>query len=321
MTVDQYQVIYDKTLKVLGIPDSLSSKDRLDRLLNTHEDAIAASMVNVFMTPVITLAPCDDHVLIPRPMPTYSDFNSFSVPVWCHEIMIGDARHECIIWNKAYRHLTAPELISRCEDIVGSDTAQIILRLYEITPDLSPVDTFYAIEKLCTDGMYLSMNYDAMRAYPDCFAYHFDEPSPYDTDWTGMAHHSLENTFIWSTLRSTLPVAQQTQSRRMAALWLRFTGGEEPWPRFGIDQRLMFFGPNGVAEVKRAEQDPIRGYARWEAIRREGLLDEFGRLSDELCILRKDILDPEVEPEAVKVMPLREGVKGRKLCSDGQPGQ
>lgn len=313
MTVDEYQSIYDKTLKVLGIENCLPREEKLTRLLNTDTSSITASMVNVFMTPVITLAPCDDHVLIRGPMPTYSGFRNFIVPTWCQEVMIGDARHECIIWNKAYRHLTARDLISRCTAIVGTDVAKRILGLYGITPDLSRVETFYAIEKLCTDGMYLAMNYDAMRAHPDCFAYHFDEPSPYDTDWVGLAHHSLENIFIWSGLRSTLPAVQQEQSKRMAGLWLRFAKGDEPWSRFGLDQRLMFFGPNGTAEVNTATSDSVRKYSRWETIYEQGMMDDFGRLSDELCILRRDILDPKVEPKAIEVPLLEEGIKGMVL--------
>jgi hypothetical protein len=200
-------------------------------------------MVDVFMTPVITLTPCDDHTLIPGPMPGYSAFGNFTVPPWCEEIMIGDARHECIIWNKAYRHLTAPALISWCIDAAGARAAGAMLALYGITPDLSPQDTFYAIEKLpstptrssartaCTSaGGQLRRD---MRAHRDCYAYHLDEPSPCDTDWVGLAHRSLENIFIWSTLRATLPPKQQAQSRRMAGLWLRFAGGGEPWARFG----------------------------------------------------------------------------------------
>lgn len=317
MTVEQYQVLYDKTLSVLGIPSSLSPEERLNRLLVADEAAVAASMVDVFMTPVITLAPCDDHTLIPGPMPDYSAFDNFTIPPWCEEVMIGDARHECIIWNKAYRHLTAPALIARCVDVVGARAAGAILALYGITAELSPQETFYAIEKLCTDGMYLAVNYNAMRAHADCYAYHFDEPSPYDTDWVGLAHHSLENIFIWSTLRATLPPVQQAQSRRMAGLWLRFVGGGEPWARFGPREQLMFFGPDGKSEVRTAEEDAARGYARWEAIRREGLMGDFGRLSDELCILRRSLLDPNVKPRAIEVQPLQEGIKGRELSRVG----
>jgi hypothetical protein len=151
-------------------------------------------------------------------MPGWSAFDRFTVPPWCKEIMIGDARHEFIIWNKAYRHLTAPALIARCIDTLDERAADTLLALYGITPDLSPQDTFYAIEKLCTDGMYLAVNDDAMRAHPGFFAYHFDEPSPYDTDWIGLAHQSLENIFIWSTLRDTLPPVQQAGGSRGSGL-------------------------------------------------------------------------------------------------------
>ncbi|KAI1342745.1 alpha/beta-hydrolase [Xylariaceae sp. FL0016] len=317
MSVDEYQAVYDKTLKALGISSSLCAEERFTRLLDSESTALVTGMVDVFMTPVITLALCNDHVLIPRSMPTYSDFNEFSLPEWCHDVVIGDAKHECIIWNKAYRHLTAAELISRCTEIVGIDAANRILDLYHIKPEMSKVDIFYAIEKLATDGMYLAMNYDAMRAHPRSFAYHFDEPSLYDTDWQGLAHHSFENIFIWSVIRNTLLEKQKAQSRRIAGLWLRFVAGGEPWPRFGSHQQVMIFGPNGQASMRPTSDDADRGYSRWDALRRENLLDDFGRLSDELCINRASIINPNVEPKAMKVSDLDEGIKGRQMTAIG----
>lgn len=318
MTIDQYQVIYKKTLKVLGIPENLSKVERLKRLLEADEMDITASMVDVFMTPVITLAPCDDHTLIPRPMPTYSDFHNFRVPDWCQEVMIGDAKHECIIWNKAYRRLTAPDLISRCTEIVGADSAQKILDLYSITLYLSPVDIFYAIEKLSTDGMYLSLNYDAMRAHPDCYAYHLT--SPLHMIRSGSACLTTVSRTSLSGLACDLhcPLFNST-SPAESSLWLRFVRGGDPWAPFGKDQQLMLFGPNGAAVMKPAAQDSERGYARWEAIRNAGLIDDFGRLLDELCILRQSFLDPKIEPRAIEVLPLSEGItlKAREMSQIG----
>jgi hypothetical protein len=69
--------------------------------------------------------------------------------------------------------------------------------------------------------------------------------------------------------------------------------------------------------VRTAEEDAARGYARWKIIRREGLMDDFGCLSDELCILRRSLLDPNVEPRAMEVQPLQEGIKGRELSRVG----
>ncbi|KGO47152.1 Carboxylesterase, type B [Penicillium expansum] len=301
MTVEQYQNVYEKTLEVLGIPTDLSPQERFTQLLQVDEARLTASMVDVFMIPVVTLAPCDDHVLIKCPMPSYNSFSAFQPPAWCQHIMIGDAGNECIIWNKAYRDLKAEGLLSRCAAVVGLEAARKLISIYNITPSLSPTETFYAIEKFTTDGMYLAMNYDAMRAFPSCFAYHFDEPSPYDNEWGGLAHHSLENVFIWSTLRHTLPPAQQKQSEQMARLWLRFAQGEEPWERFSRAEKMMIFA-NGTAEIKTPAEDSGRGYERWAQVQREGLQEAFGRLSDDLCILRRNLLDMNVKPGPMGVV-------------------
>jgi hypothetical protein len=76
----------------------------------------------------------------------------------------------------------------------------------------------------------------------------------------------------------------------MAGLWLRFVQGLKPWPRFGPEHQFMTFGPNGTAMMRQASEDMDRGYKKWATIRHEGLMNDFGRLSDDLCILRRAIL-------------------------------
>lgn len=67
MSVEQYQVIYDKMLRALDIPEDLPAREQLQRLIDAPEADVTAAMVPVLVTPVITLSPCDDGVLVGWP--------------------------------------------------------------------------------------------------------------------------------------------------------------------------------------------------------------------------------------------------------------
>ncbi|KAI4596300.1 hypothetical protein KJ359_005429 [Pestalotiopsis sp. 9143b] len=300
MTVDEYQVVYEKTLKVLGISEDLPPAARLEQLLATDEARLTATMPEVFMTPVVTLALCDDSVLHPGPMPRWNDFGDFEVPAWCQRIMIGDAKNECIIWNKSYRHMNYQDYLERGTQLIGQANVLQLFGLYGITETLSRQALFEAIEKFTTDAMYLAPNYDAMRANPQSYAYHFDEPSPYDNEWNGLAHHSLDNVFIWSVLRGTLPAEQQRQSERMANLWLTFAAGHRPWEEFGGEGHMMVFA-GGRATLETATSDSQRGYRIWQRIKEIGLTQAWGEFSHDICIMRHAVLDINFEPKAMEV--------------------
>ncbi|KAK9415745.1 putative Carboxylic ester hydrolase [Seiridium unicorne] len=300
MSIDQYQVIYEKTLQVLGISEDLSPEERLEELLQIDESRLTASMMDVFITPVITLGLCDDGVLHEGPMPSWSDFGGFKAPAWCPRVMIGDAANECIIWNKAFRHMGYEDYVKQGARLIGEANALQLFEIYGITEKLTHSELFEAIEKFTTDGMYLAANYDAIRAYPQCYAYHFDEPSPYENEWGGLAHHSLENVFIWAVLRHTLPPSQKEQSKRMTGLWLKFASGANPWDQFGEEGNMMVFS-QGRADLVNEELDQNRGYKRWHQIRDLGLSEAFGKFADDICIRRYDILDVNFAPKAMEV--------------------
>lgn len=161
------------------------------------------------------------------------------------------------------------------------------------------------------------MNYDFMRANPTCYAYHFDEKSPYDNEWGGLAHHSLENIFIWNVLRHTLSPAQQEQAATISSMWLRFAGGQEPWQSFGREQKMMIF-EKGRTKLSTPAEDPKRGYSAWKQIREMGgaeLVEEWGEFAFQLCIMKRELLDPSVAPRPIEVGALD------KITSEGrEPG-
>lgn len=291
MSIDEYQVVYEKMLLELGIPLDISPSERIAKLLEVDTARVTAAMVPVFLIPVITMALCDDKVLVPdTPLPTSANFEkNFKIPKWCPEIMMGDCINECIIWNKAWNTLTVPELLSKMEGIWGVDKTKIVADIYGITDGLSQKELFNKIERFTSDGMYLIPNYYAEKANPSVYAWHFDVPSPYDNSWGGYAHHSFDNVLIWGVLKHSLPEAHQKVGRLMTEAWLKFANGEKPWERFEENGRWMVFSTSGAA-LKTESEDVERGYEKWEALHKAGLIAEFSDLSDELNLKTAELL-------------------------------
>ncbi|KAI1608354.1 Alpha/Beta hydrolase protein [Exophiala viscosa] len=313
----QYQVIYDKLLRYLNIPADLPAQQQLQKLIEIDESNLTIAMVPVFVTPVITISPCDDGVLINGPMPTYSSYSDFAPPSWCKRVMIGDVANECMIWNKGFRSYDAPSLVAKIKTFLkDKDKAQTLLDLYGITDDMDRNRTFYKLEKLTTDGLYLSVHWSALRAHPQMYAYRFDVPSPFDNEWKGLAHHSLDNVYIWSLLKDILPASHQRVSEQMSAAWLKFANGTEPWERFDKNRAFMIFAPDRCGMVNADDDRQKRDYKVWEEIESQGLLQDFGELADELCMRHEEMLDPEIEPKAMSV-PAFEEVG---ISTGNQPG-
>lgn len=303
-SVAEYQIMYEKMLLALSIPLSLSPRDRLQRFLEADVESVTAAMIPVFITPVITLGPCDDGVLLPQGVPTFDDYDIFPKPAWCKEVMLGDARNECIIWNKAWDvlsptpmsptdDLSAPSaalLLAKMTSYLGPTKAQAIATVYKITPDLSSRETFDVLETMTTHAMYSLPIYFATQAQPDAYAWHFDVPSPFENAWGGMAHHSFDNVLIWGVLRHRLPEGQQRMAGVLTEKWVRFANGLEPWERFADKRRWCYLGIEG-AQMRAREENEGWGYALWEEIRRLGLVRDFMELGEELCIRRSELVE------------------------------
>lgn len=306
MSIDEYQICYENMLVELGISLELPPAQRVQKLLEVDTAAVTAAMVPVFVIPVITMALCDDKVLIPKGIPAAADYQSFEIPKWCPRVMMGDCVNECIIWNKSWDNLaptpmapgddlakpTAPLLLKKMESYVGPEKTKVIADLYGISETSSPEDTFVALERFTSDGMYTALNYFAEKSSPKVYAWHFDVPSPYDNAWGGMAHHSFDNVLIWSVLKHTVPESHQKIGEVMVEVWVKFANGEEPWERFDRKNRWMVFKTSG-AMLTTQEEDQGRGYEIWDRLHESGLLKEFADLSEEICLRRTELLTPK----------------------------
>lgn len=73
---------------------------------------------------------------------------------------------------------------------------------------------------------------------------------------------------------------------------------------FGQEQNFMIFGPNQEARMSDPTKDESRGYKNWDRIRELGgrdLVEKWGEFAFQLCIMKREILDPSVAPHAIEV--------------------
>ncbi|CAM1507322.1 Fc.00g069630.m01.CDS01 [Cosmosporella sp. VM-42] len=286
-TPEQYQVVFEKMLVELGISLELSPVERAEALANAPEEAVTKAMTPVFGIPVVTMALCDDGVLLPD-MTTAADLLNFKLPEFVDRVMIGDALHECIIWNKSWRHLSAPDLLKTIAEFLG-EKADLVATLYGINPSLSEKETFDAIERMTTDGLYRIPNHLAEIAVPNCFAYHFNVPSPYENEWGGLCHHSFDNVLLWGALEHTLPTEQQEISKEMRAMFIKFANSVDPWEPVGERGNFCVLGPRAVSQQTRVQFD-AKAYEIWNRLKEEELVEPLWKLSEELNLQRRRLL-------------------------------
>lgn len=303
MSIAEYQVCYEKVLQALDIPLDLSPTERIQQLLQVEESKLTAAMVPAFIVPVITMSLCDDGFLVSGPMPSYSLYDSFQPPEWCKRIMIGDCRNECIIWNKSWDNLSpvrmatgqdlstpdAEPVLDKMASYLGKEKSKVIASLYGINTKSTPEETFRAVERMTSHGMYSMLIYFTQQAYPSVYAYHFDVPSPFHNAWGGLAHHSFDNVLIWGVLRHLLPAKQQLVADRMSRAWIEFANGEEPWERHDKHNRWMVYS-DGRADLKSEDEDSGRGYEIWRHLHEKKLVADLSNLSDELCLRRSELV-------------------------------
>ena len=223
--------------------------------------------------------------------------------------MLGDAKHECIIWNKSWQNMspepmapdsdlsspTASMVIDRMDEVLGREKAAVLASLYGLSRASSREDVFKCLERMTTHGIFSIPTSFAAHAgaesdaRTEIWAYHFDVPSPFDNAWGGLAHHSFDNIPVWGVLRHAVPEAYRRAGDIMQEAWIRFAHGEEPWERFNKGKRWMIFRLED-SQIATESRDEDRVYDIWEQLDERGLVGDLFDLSVELCLRRRELL-------------------------------
>lgn len=287
-SLDQYDQVYNKILNNLNIHHN-NPTDRVEALLKVDPIALSLANEKVHEVPVVTMAYCDDGDFLDGKIPSWGDLNQKIIPDWIQDVLIGDCINECIIWNKSYKHHNAESLIKYLNEF-NPKVADFIINSYNIHPNMSNKEVFDVIELFTTDGMYLVPNYAFIKSNPSVHAYQFNQASHYENPWKGYAHHSLDNTYIWGVLNHTFPKDAQSLSESMTKTWIDFANGKKLWPEFENGEIYKTFGPNNQEDQVYLKDEKIRGrYKLWDQIIANGLLEDFGKVSEDLNLKRTDV--------------------------------
>lgn len=285
-TVEQYDKVYYRLLDRLGIKYD-TAEERVDALLKVDSQVLTQATEDLFDIQFVTMAYTDNGHILPK-IPSWSEVGAKVEGV--DAVMIGDCVNECLIWNCTYKDTTASEFIKILHKKCSSKSvADKLLNLYEVTPELTQPETFKIIESMTSDGMFLLPNYIFYQGNPDSFVYHFDQKSAYDNEWGGYAHHSLDNVYIWGLLKETLRPEDKKLSEEMTKVWIDFANGKTVWPKYKESRKAMVFGDDGrLGRLLSEEEDTNRTkkYQIWKEIIESGLVEEFGKVCEDICLNR-----------------------------------
>ncbi|CDK25309.1 unnamed protein product [Kuraishia capsulata CBS 1993] len=290
----QYDVVYFKILKELGIDTNLSPEERVQALLKTDAVTLSDATAKVFGVPVLTMAYTQDDDFIDH-IPSWGELGAAGqIPDFVDAVVVGDAANECIIWDGTYGSFaTREKFLPRLKSMCSPELYTLITESYDITSDLSDADTFNKVEQFTSDGMYILPNYVFTKGNADTdklYTFHFNQLSEYDNAWGGYAHHSLDNAHVWLNLYNTFPDHGKKLAIAMATAWLNFANGkEEPFEKWNSGNRYLNFGPSGeIGRFVTRSDDEVRAgrYNIWDKIISAGLVEEFGRVSEDINLER-----------------------------------
>jgi len=125
------------------------------------------------------------------------------------------------------------------------------------------------IWQLCGDYAYNLPVIRAAAAWPrpeQCFMFHFErgnmfrEAPPY----RGKATHLLDASYQFLNLNDSMGEEDQNLATEMAAKWIKFANGEDPWTPYGKAHNAMCITDDCKFIVRTEEEDRTRGERRWD---------------------------------------------------------
>lgn len=269
---------YRALLEHLGIDGG----EELERLRQVPQDAIAAATCAIEGGMGATANPCADgwyHAQIP----SLEVGGIVSPPAWLRAYMVGDVRHEAMIFRGALDDQDYASVLAHFSGFMDEADAVALLLRYDIAADVSHEVLEHRFEAMATDAIFWVQTYLHAHAsrVERTYAYHVDQVSTLDNPLKGLAYHAIELLYVFRNLEEELSEGQRALSRKMAADFVRFAYGEDPWERFGEGEKWMVYGPDdGWAVKSESDDEDVRRYARMKAILDTGLFPKWAAALD-----------------------------------------
>lgn len=264
-TIEQHDKLFEAVCGHFGI-DPIDA-GALDKLRAIPQQELANATPLIQGVPSGTGNPCIDGWFYP------TDLNLTQVhppPKWLKSLMIGDTYHEGVIFhynllegNTDYQSVRQV-LLSQIQDENYTD---LILRSYEISPELSRSDLLSRVEHMCGDAVFKVPNYALARTCAGTnsntrlYTYHFDQRSRIKNSFEGTAYHAHELLYLFGNLGNEMNDAELKMGKELMSAWIRFTNGLEPWET--NERKWMVWGPDSNFGLQsEGEDEEVRRYER-----------------------------------------------------------
>ncbi|KAF2000989.1 para-nitrobenzyl esterase [Amniculicola lignicola CBS 123094] len=262
------EVSYQTVMKELGL-ENASVEERIERLTTIDADELVSK------TPMtVALIPFLDGDMVPS-VTTLEKISDPAFPLpgreWCTELMLGDCKHDGNVFmfmGLAQRKSgIASAFATSLAKHTSATIAEAVLKAYQLTPGTDDDSALRTILDYATDISYYAPALAYSRHWPGkTYAYHFNEPCPWDGAFKGYVNHMLDAAFLFQNYNDKLEPDAERVAVALAEDFIGFANG--------IPACREFNNENGVAGGVRTygpSSDSVAGWLEDGGDRRDTL--------------------------------------------------
>lgn len=195
-------------------------------------------------------------------------------------LLIGDTRHEWVLWHGAFRRLTAKKVVQCFETKNNPAVGAKLAKIYGIDGLEEDHDTarrealhFLGDVRFCAWPPSITKNVNDAGGETKAYQYYYDEGNPFQEKHKSRAGHAVDLFGLFGGYDDDVNDETRRVGRMMRTKWIDFINGDEPW----ATNETYVFGPEGMtgaidrdsnAAVK--DLNPRRRQAEISAIREAG---------------------------------------------------
>ncbi|KAI8663429.1 Carboxylic ester hydrolase [Fusarium keratoplasticum] len=267
--------VYNSTIQALA-PDEQSPEGRIESLLSIPVELMLANASKE----MIAAGPTIDHDLIPAAA-TLGDTNDIiespmSHNRWCKRLFSIDSQFDGSIFDilnlRARQQGITTSFRTHLIKTLGKTEASRVLDHYSIRDDTPDEESLLSIAQAITDVGYYALSVKYAESFPgDSVLGHFNEPNPWDGVHAGRANHILDIAYLFGNYEERYGPQNKLVARSLAEDVLSFVYGVNDLPVFGVEKKVVVYGPgsDGVS----------RQILRWDdrAVMRDGTVFELAK--------------------------------------------
>lgn len=162
-------------------------------------------------------------------------------------VMIGDTRHEWMLWHDAFRNVKAKRILQCFETKSDPEAGAKLAKIYGIDGLVEDHATarrealhFLGDSRFCAWPPSITATVNGMGG--KAYQYYYDEGNPFMPKDTAKAGHAADLFALFGGYDDEVSDEQRRVGRMMRTKWVDFINGDEPW---GTNE-IFVFGPEGM---------------------------------------------------------------------------